>query len=977
MFMADGTGAGCLVRSVECLLVNIRSLRQNLNEFLCTLEEATLKPDILILTEIWIYTYETGAYGIHGYREYFTCQDTNMAGGVAVYINDDLPSYFVGSYTRNVEACIVNVQIERKWIQIIGIYRSPNSTYSNVEDFLAVDLESVLSLDNNPPPDRLVAGDVNIDLVKSSLKSDKYLNVLANFGYEWLRTGPTRRQSGGLGGTIIDHTFVRAVNFSDVFSEILLLGHGLDHDIIKTKFSMVRKGMKVDREGAKINWSLFNSLLIEQDFSDYYKETMPARACRILYNKIDTTKALAKATEIKRTNLHPLKPWITQEILVCIKTRNRLKRMCDQHPDMEALVHRYKKYRNNLKDKIRRAEEEYWRNSVGRADNPKSAWRIINNDIRGKKRKKTMPSFFDDNSINVQREIDRCNHFFANAGKRLAESCGAVSDGTAIHTYSSRTTLEKFEPPTLERILEKIRCLKSGKAPGWDGLRAELLKKSPEFYAKIVQHLVRIIFLTGEYPSELKKAEVIIIHKGGLLDELSNYRPISLLSVIDKLVEQIIVEQLKNHLEQNGLLAQQQYGFRSGRGTQQAVCQLQTYVQEALENGDCSLVVFLDYSRAFDTVPRDRLLAKLDAMDIKDKAWHVLKSYLEHRTQYMRIRNIVSKELEVTHGVPQGGTIAPILFAIYINDLLISGETYEKRIGYADDTCIVFNFKHRICKASIETSLGHVQRWSTANGLVLNNKKSQYITFGNQPHRFREPLRIHLDGCIRVGICACPLIENVTSIKYLGMIFDEKLSWGLHVESMKPKLRAALSCISKLRKSVSLDMVKVIYKALFEPYLRYGLLAYGAAFPTILSNIETLQNVCIRKMLGVNWTEKAAPLYARANILPLKKLYLEAIIMKFHVRERDAAAKLRTQYSIDYKYTTRAASAGHVGRPKCRLERTRRLHTYHYLYIVNKLPGNIRNSTENTISARKRAVRIFIKDLSNEQTIKLLELGNH
>lgn len=135
-----------MCRSVQCLLVNIRSLRRNLDEFLCILETAFLKPEVIVFTEIWIFSHETGLYSIPGYRSYFACQDSGVAGGVAVYVRDDLASYSVGRYTKNVEACIVDVKIEGNWLRITGMYRSPNHMYSNLEQFIAADLESLLNL---------------------------------------------------------------------------------------------------------------------------------------------------------------------------------------------------------------------------------------------------------------------------------------------------------------------------------------------------------------------------------------------------------------------------------------------------------------------------------------------------------------------------------------------------------------------------------------------------------------------------------------------------------------------------------------------------------------------------------------------------------------------------------------------------------------------------------------------------------------
>lgn len=657
----------------------------------------------------------------------------------------------------------------------------------------------------------------------------------------------------------------------------------------------------------------------------------------------------------------------------CIKTRNNLKRLCDKYPDITELVNKYKKYRNKLREIIRRAEDEYIKKSLESSSNPREAWQVINNDIRGKIRKRIVPTTLEGNNDSSRKALDDCNLYFSEIGKKLAESNGEISSG-GIYPYTTKTKLKVFIAPDISKILSLIYGLKNGKAPGYDQLKAETLKNNSHLFAAILQHLIQISFASGQYPQDLKNALVTLVHKNGDPEDIANYRPISLLSVLNKIIEELIVEQLTDHLEHNNILAEYQFGFRSGRGTQQAVCALQGCIQEALDANEHPVVVFLDYSRAFDTVHRERLLAKLESMGVQDKALLLLRSYLQQRTQCIKVGSCISENLVVNYGVPQGGTIAPILFTAYVNDLLLNTNAYENRIGYADDTCIIFRFKNSVSKELIEKTLEQVQRWSSANGLLLNHKKSNYITFGNQLARFREPLTVHSQAqCSHEPDCTCPVIENVTQVNYLGMVIDEKLTWSAHVEKLKPKLRAALACISKIRRSVSLCTVKAIYKALFETHLRYGLLAYGAAFPTILMPLETLQNICLRRMLKANPMESSEPLYARTDILPLKKIYLEANLLHFNMRDPKTAAQLREQYRRCHEYQTRAASANKLAHPKCRLERTRRLHKNQYLHMLNYLPAEIRDNTKLKISEKKKLIHDFVKRLSREKVTQLRE----
>lgn len=962
-----------MYKRVSCLLVNIRSLRQNLNEFICALESTDVKPEILIFTEIWIYTHEVGLYSIHGYNSYFACQNRGVAGGVGVYVRDDLTSCAVATYMRNVEACVVDVLVGSQWLRVRGIYRSPNRAFSDIDEFLASDLVNVLQLGSTAPLDDLLVGDLNIDISKPGLKTDDYLNILAGQGYEWLETGVTRVGKLNERGTIVDHAFLKFTNVIEATGSFLNLENELDHKTIKLDLTFQSITEKNCRNTNRTHWSQFNSLIDKQDLTTYYADQDPISACRALYTIISRCKD--QATRLRNSSKQknrPLKPWITPHILRCIKIRNNLKRLCDKYPDIVTLSQKYKQYRNKLKEIIRQAEDAYINKSVGCTKNPREAWQVLNNDIRGRHRKKIMPTVLRENNETGREALNKCNLYFAEIGKKLAESNGAISYDE-ICMYATNTKLSQFAAPDASKIKVIIDHLENGKAPGWDGLRAETLKQNACFYAKMLEHLVKLIFTSGQYPDELKKAAVVLIHKAGSPEDVSNYRPISLLSVLNKIVEEILVVQLKEHLERNSLLVEHQYGFRTGRGTQQAICSLQTCIQETLENNEHSLVVFLDYSRAFDTIPRKRLLAKLASMGVEDKALELISSYLHQRTQCIKVDHGTSDEIAVDYGVPQGGTIAPILFTVYINDLLYSREPYEHRIGYADDTCIVFRFKNEVCRKSIEKTLQQVQKWSSVNGLVLNHKKSKYITFGNQLRRFRDAIRVHdHELSTNEAECSCPQIENVTEINYLGVVIDERLTWTPHVEKLKPKLRAALACISKIRKSLSLGTIKMIYRALFESHLRYGLLAYGAAFPSVLMPLETLQNVCLRSMLRAHPMESAETLYTRANTLPLKKIYLEAILLNFSIRESSLGAQLADRYKKRHGYQTRAVISDKITLPKYRLERTQRTYRNRYLHMLNKLPPEIRDNTRLKISDRKKVIREFIRGLSWEKLKPLL-----
>ena len=384
-----------------------------------------------------------------------------------------------------------------------------------------------------------------------------------------------------------------------------------------------------------------------------------------------------------------------------------------------------------------------------------------------------------------------------------------------------------------------IKSLKNGKAP-------------------VLQQLVSVIFNSGVYLDKNKEALTVVIYKKGDPEELKSYRPISLLSVFNKIVEKIIAKETTDHLERNRVLSEGQYGFRRHRGTEDAVLNLQKYVIESLESQRIPLIVMLNFSSAFDCVNHGRLLEKLRCAGITDTALKVFASYLENRTQELRCGYIATSDpTGVRCGVPQGGSLSALLFSLYINDLLTMSDPDASLMGYADDICLKFRFEGPIDLNVVETSVHRVFEWSKKNGLLLNSKKSNYMIFGQPNPRIKVPLYI---SC---GDDAEPPneIENVLSTKYLGIEIDEKLLWDQHVNILRDKLRAATATLAKVRVLTSARTATSVYKAIFESYLRYGILAYMSSAPSNLKPIITLQNAAVRRILRAGPRENPIPLY--------------------------------------------------------------------------------------------------------------------
>ena len=390
-------------------------------------------------------------------------------------------------------------------------------------------------------------------------------------------------------------------------------------------------------------------------------------------------------------------------------------------------------------------------------------------------------------------------------------------------------------------------------------------------------------------------------------------------------------DRLVQHLDNNIILSNCQYGFRKNMSPKIAITQLTNQILQALSADKFTITVFLDLKKAFDTLDHDILLDKLQHYGIRNlcKNWFI--SYLCDRYQYTIVNNKMSKSARVKTGVPQGSTLGPLLFLLYINDI-VKSSSMLKFILFADDTSVIHSGSDLVSLTrTVNTELDLVSTWLMANKLSLNIQKTYYIIFaGNK----------QFNDNFNVKICNHD-IQRSDSVKYLGVYIDQKLKWNNHVNHIQSKLAKSLGILHKVKNLLTKDTLVTLYYTLFYPYLHYCNVVWGMAHKTTLNSLVLLQKRIIRTVACVGYYDHTASIFSTLKILKLDDIHaLESL--KFIYEQQNTQIFSLPRVSEIHDRNTRNR---HLLRPVFpKLELHKRFVLYSGCLKWNELPDDIKQA---------------------------------
>ena len=836
---------------------------------------------------------------IAGFKFFRNDRSNAAGGGVGIFIREELNPKLINLPQKLAQPEMIFVEVQTKSAKVaVGtIYKPPKIPYG-----VFAKIQENLAYISTKYCHTIISGDFNTNLLEADSLPAKFfqLNVTEPLGFTQVVNKPTRVTSET--STLLDlflvsnSECVKTCNVVDIpgVSDhcMIYMAYKIQKQKYKPKTITKRDFKNFNQEDflndiANAPWELI--FAVNEDEVDN-KATIFENYFRDIIDK----HAPMKTFTVK----YPKAPWLTDNIKTHMDERDRqknkfnnikhqLQKVPDWTPEHHRLTHllknadqQFKTLRNLVNREIRESKINTFNTEVN--DKIKFAKQyhaaLKRHDVVESKFSNSNSCNFDPNELNKA--------FTANNNAKIDEQ--KVSNETNRILEASSTPVFNFTEVSVAEVVKIVKSLKSN-ACGIDNISSQFLKIAIDLLAPYITHIINVSFKHNTFPDRWKQAIIKPIPKNDNPSSPTDFRPISLLPAISKIIEKIACRQITHFFAKNKKLDHLQSAYKRFHSTATALLHITDEIFKATDKSLVTLLILLDYSKAFDTANHNIILAKLQSFGFKGEALEWVNSYLSGRKQKVRTDLGESEWINLQNGVPQGSILGPLFFLVLVSDLhqcILNGKYHM----YADDTQLYYH-----CKWSevanvipkINQDLSRILNFSSNNCLRLNAGKSYYIIIGSQPNISKIK-----DIVLPQVVLDNKNIERKSHVKNLGVIFDETLSWTNHVNKMVSTAFYKLKQSYRFKNFLSQEAKISICEGYVLSHFNYCDTVYNSMSELLKYKIQKVQNTCTRFIFGLKKFDHISSHFAQLQTLNMEERRLVHGLTTMH--------KIVTEVSPDY-----------------------------------------------------------------------------
>ena len=774
--------------------------------------------------------------------------DSNGGGGIIVYVRNGINAKRrLDLETNNISCIWLEITLGKSKPFLIGnMYRPPDSKVEFIDRF-----ENFIDNVSNEGKEMILMGDFNKNLLNEhrDIEWDNFVNSL---GFDQLVCDPTRVTDTS--STLIDHIYTNSeenianvhvckISISDHYA---IFGNRKQTNCIKsnTQQTITFRSFK------NFDESRFISDMHDKPWEtiEYFNDINEiVEVWNKMFLEIVNKHAPLKSHRIKR-KYQP--DWLIPQILDCIKERDKCK--------LNGKMDEYRLFRNKVSTMIDTAKKEAYQLKVEEGkDDPRSIWKLFKQFGMSKKGTTKVNNFeikINNDIISDDQDIANIfNDYFVNIPSKLKEPI-QPSEFKLLHNFvdSKVNDNTNFTIPFVNSsfVCNYLSNMDVTKATGLDCIGPRLLKIAPNVLTPSITYIINKSIESGVFPCTWKNAKVNPIFKTGDKDNVNNYRPISILPTLSKIIEKWTATKLMSYLDKYKLLHKNQSGFRKNHSTESALILMTDTWLKAINEGKLVGCAMIDFRKAFDLVDHNLLLNKLRIYRFNYLSLSWFKSYLSNRTQHVVINNLSSSSGDVVCGVPQGSILGPLLFLLFINDLPLSLKNSPISVDlYADDTTL---YSTALDKSSLEAdlqkALDSVHTWCLENGMLINTEKTKLMLIASRQKRSSL-----IDSDLKITFNNVDL-KNSSNEKILGVHMDQNFVWNNQFQHVSKKISSHLWLLSQIRTYFNVQHRLLFYNAYIKSHIEYCCVVWGNSCNFNAYKIEKLQRSACKLILGNDYT---------------------------------------------------------------------------------------------------------------------------